>query len=312
MDKVLTCNLCGSQSHVELRDKKNWSLSRCDNCNLVYLNPRPSQEELDKFYPKEYERHWILEQYLKGNGTYKKKLYNAIATAYSSSRSSFLKKLLCGPFRDHIGGLPGYIKNGYILDVGCADGFFIYLMKNLGWRTKGVEFSQSAAERARRHGLDVLRGDLFDARFQANSFDIVRFWHVLEHTPDPCKMLTEARRILKPGGELILGVPNVNSLTFKIFKDYNKWQDIWNLPVHFYFYSRKTLSELLAKSGFENFYIRNHSGGLMRLGLEKALHLSRLTRNNLANAGWSALFLFFDFLFGATPLADSLEARCKK
>jgi len=313
METVLNCNLCGSQGSFDLSPVGKWKLVCCNNCNLVYLNPRPSIDEGEgTLYPKDYERHWTLERYLQEDKKWSKRLYTGIAEAYSSSRSNFWKKFRFRLFRNHIGGLPTYKKNGFILDVGCADGFFLYLMRDLSWQVKGIEPNQSAANRGREKGLDIFIGDLSEAHLPDDSFDVVRFWHVLEHTRNPKKTLIEAKRILKSGGKLILGVPNIDAPTFKIFKDYNKWHEIWNLPLHFYFYSRATLRNSLKKCGFKNIYIGNHSGGSMRLALEKMSNLSFLTSNKWLSLVWNGMFLIGDFIIEVTGSADSLEAHCQK
>lgn len=93
MEIILNCALCGSQKSSLLSSSENkWKLVRCRECDLVYLNPRSSISEINKFYPKDYERHWVLEHYLNKQDKWSKRLYRGIADAYSSCRTNFWKK----------------------------------------------------------------------------------------------------------------------------------------------------------------------------------------------------------------------------
>jgi SAM-dependent methyltransferase len=85
-------------------------------------------------------------------------------------------------------------------------------MARLGMDAEGVEPGKAAFERARGIGLKVFHGMLHEAHFPDAVFDTVSMYHVLEHTPDPVAVLAECRRILKPGGELFVGVPNFDSM----------------------------------------------------------------------------------------------------
>lgn len=311
MEKLSNCVLCGSPRSTEIKPTGKWRLVKCLDCDLVYLNPRPSYSEIGGFYPSDYDRHWVLEDYLNKSNDRVRYFYKGIASAYASSNANFWKKFIFAIFRDNIGGLPSYRKNGRILDVGCADGFFLYLMKELRWQTKGVEPNQEATRRANNKGLDVFVGNLCEANLADDSFDVVRLWHVLEHTLNPQETLKEAYRVMRPGGEMILGLPNINAISRKIFCDYNKWYEVWNLPLHLFFYPRKTLKLLLEKSGFKEIAIKTHSGGSMRMGLEKVLKIS-LYKNRWLRLPWNAIFLITDFLIDRTYWADCLEVRCIK
>jgi SAM-dependent methyltransferase len=77
---------------------------------------------------------------------------------------------------------------------------------------QGVEPSPIAAQKAREVGLKIFCGLLEEAKYDSESFDCMSMYHVLEHSHDPVELLRECCRILKPGGELIVGVPNYNSL----------------------------------------------------------------------------------------------------
>jgi SAM-dependent methyltransferase len=122
-------------------------------------------------------------------------------------------------------------------------------MRGKGWTTYGVEISEQAAALGRRsRGLQIFPGTLQQAKFPCGFFDYIRANQSFEHVSCPNETLNEIHRILKPGGKLLLGVPNVAGLNANLFKQY--W---WHLcaPVHAFNYSKETLPRLLRKHQFE-------------------------------------------------------------
>ena len=102
--------------------------------------------------------------------------------------------------------------SGRVLDVGCGPGHLLAEFKQLGWEPLGTEATEEAAAIARRiHGLEVREGDLRDLRLSSNHFDAVVSWHTLEHMREPGVVLDEIARVLKPGGVLLISVPDFGS-----------------------------------------------------------------------------------------------------
>jgi SAM-dependent methyltransferase len=203
-----------------------YRIVRCARCTLMFLNPMYSDEELGALYPDD---------------------YYAYQDNFSRSRSKELIKSLLGL---HIGTRdPEFSSPGRILDLGCGTGWFLREMRDKGWDSYGVEINLVAAELGRKKaGLNITAGTLRQADFPEDFFDYVRANHSFEHTSCPSETLVEIRRILRPGGRLLIGVPNVAGLNAKIFGQY--W---WYLgaPVHPFTYSVRTLTQLLEKQQFE-------------------------------------------------------------
>jgi len=110
------------------------------------------------------------------------------------------------------------VPRGRLLDVGCAEGDFLQHAIGAGFNGTGTEFSEwGAGETARKLGIDVHAGELYTLDLPQNSFDIITLWHVLEHTTQPGQVLEAAHRFLKPGGTLIVAVPNRSSPLFRLF-----------------------------------------------------------------------------------------------
>src|SRR5215469_1923770 len=163
------------------------------SCGHVFTNPQPSRDELAPFYEADYHVF-------------------AGAGLDATSIDRLIVSRSCNGRFNHVKVLSG----GRYLDVGCGLGMMVAAMSRLGMRAQGVEPSPIAARRARAAGLVIFCGMLEDARYESESFDRISLYHVLEHAHDPVALLRECSRLLKPSGELVIGVPNYNSLVLSI------------------------------------------------------------------------------------------------
>jgi SAM-dependent methyltransferase len=153
---------------------------------------------------------------------------------------------------------------GDLLDVGCGSGAFLLGLEEAGWTCSGVEIDAAAVETAHTAGLTRVRhGDLLDQEYGAGSFDVVRFWHSLEHTRSPRAQLAEARRVLRRGGTLMVGVPNFGSPLARWARE--KWFNL-DVPRHLWHFDRGTLSTLVASEDFRLTSVRTRSYGAALLG----------------------------------------------
>jgi 2-polyprenyl-3-methyl-5-hydroxy-6-metoxy-1,4-benzoquinol methylase len=199
---------------------KEWGRHvRCKNCHLIYMNPMEKVGKTNEYYYKAKNTHapTIRECYLK--------------TAKSQVR--LIQK---------------YASGTNLLDIGCAQGFFLFSASKVGYTTKGIEISQDAAAYATKEfGLDVEAKPFEELWFSESSFDVVTLWQVLEHVPYPLMVLKEVYRILKPGGLVVASTPNIESIPAKILR--KKWWDIKRL--HINQFTTKTLMDILYNAGFK-------------------------------------------------------------
>jgi ubiquinone/menaquinone biosynthesis C-methylase UbiE len=117
-----------------------------------------------------------------------------------------------------------------------------------GWRVTGLDISPSVVERIQSDlGLDALSGTLPHPSLEPESFDVVSMWMSLEHMHQPREVLEETRRLLVPGGKVLVAVHNVESAAFRWFG--SAWSCL-DLPRHLVHFSPATLSRMLEMAGF--------------------------------------------------------------
>jgi SAM-dependent methyltransferase len=166
-----------------------FAVQRCRRCGLARTVPAPPPERIGDYYPRGYY----------GRGK-----------RYSSSLERLLDWLY--GFRGRLIEIANGLEPGRVLDVGCGRGQLLFQLRKRGWEVTGTELSGDSASYAREVlKLDVHTADLHDLSLPADYFDTVILWHVLEHIPDPAALLVEVRRILRPGGTLLVAVPNFGS-----------------------------------------------------------------------------------------------------
>ncbi len=154
-----------------------------------------------------------------------------------------------------------------ILDAGCGDGFYLHLLSELGkFKLTGIDFDKNALASAKNNlsgitGITIFHGSVMDLPFKSNSFNKVILTEVAEHLPDDLKGLKEIYRVLKPGGILVVTVPNHNypflwdpvnkvlELTTGKHIKSGFWAGLWNQHIRLY-YPDEIISKI-KKAGFK-------------------------------------------------------------
>ena len=218
----VTCHLCGADETELVTNKTRYKTSctivRCKKCGLVYMNPRPTEEEVVKFYSEVYRELYkplTPEEYDKRRDS------------FARERAKFIEKAIS---KYNVSGKT-------ILDVGCATGNFLGFWKDKGWEVVGVEPDSNYADYAEKHGVSILRGTVDNVDLPENHFDIVTLFHTLEHLVDPIGSLAEIKKTLKDNGALFIEVPNVNYLKVRTLKGRTK--ETFYTPEHIYYFSPK-------------------------------------------------------------------------
>ena len=276
--------------------ERTFTLHSCAACRCLFLNPMPSDEELAGFYPSQY---WW-------NGS------KAQSSATLKKLESVYRRLA---LRDHVAFVmraAGNHSGLHLLDVGCGSGTLLGLLKQRGFRPIGVDFSHEAATVAEtENGVRVIVGSLEGAGFSAESLDVVTLFHVMEHVTNPRSVLAEVSRILKPGGVLILQVPNIDSWQFKAFGA--NWYGL-DIPRHVIDYSKDAMLKLLGDSGFvvrriRHFNLRDNAPALVSSLLPSLDPVSRAVRHRKhglresAPVTWLRHLAYLSFVVCAYPFA---------
>ena len=284
--ETVPCDLCGSSDFIlkftaqSSEFKETFRLVGCQKCGVGYLNPRPTKSEIGKYYPEEnYYAYQDLDDRSWNNFRQKVKNFILESQPGYANHQSFLRSIIWFFFQRNLMIQVPYVQGGRILDVGCGNGFYLKWLKEHGWETYGVEISEKACQVAQKNCLKVFNGELLEAKFPSNYFDVVVINQVLEHVYSPNKYVREARRILKPNGLFIVCVPNLGSFEEQTFRE--NWYAL-DVPRHLYFFEIVTLKVLLEKNGFEIERVLSKSFGLSWVGIRQSL------QNLLANQHYSS------------------------
>ena len=244
MAESVNCNLCGANDgQVLFRPPQSpGPVVRCRGCGLVYVSPRKNTKMIISEGPEigNYPSRLLTSSDLGDlSGCWEKSLIEEEEAELSARVVNAHRAL------DRIEQLMS--DKGTILDLGCFCGTFLHVAAERGWATYGIEPLVGLAIYARaKFGLNVITDTLRDDSFPPEFFDVVTAFQVFEHLPDPARELTRLWRILKPGGLVVIEVPNIDTVWVRLLGKYHRHfvQD------HLYFFSPQTLEALLRKAGF--------------------------------------------------------------
>jgi len=234
----LGCNLCGEKEFKLFYFPKSQPLSplkivSCQKCGLLYAHPLPDRKKLLERYNQNYfsctsPLEGGYENYLKDEPHIKK---------------TFKRRLkLFTPVIKKSTDL-------HILDVGCATGVFLEIMRDLGFKTTGIEISDFARGVAVKKGFDVHSTELESTHFPQAHFDLITMWDVIEHLEDPLSALKNCQKLLKPEGHLVLSTPDASAWLARFLG--NHWLGFQCLGEHVFFFGKKSIRNMLEKAGLE-------------------------------------------------------------
>jgi len=232
----------------------SFAIVQCRVCGFGVTEPLPGS--LDRYYPTRYRR------------------FNALAA-----------RVLHGLYLRRVDGwLRRLPPTGLALEVGAGTGWMLRALRERGWRALGNERSLEAALAARAAaGVPIFVGDLGAVR-PAPALDLVIMFHVLEHLADPLAELRAVARRLRPGGALVLGLPNIASWQARLAGRH--WMHL-DVPRHLCHFTPDSIERALAVSGYRmtriDFRSYEHDpfgwvqSTLDRLGFEHGLLIKQLT-----------------------------------
>lgn len=235
-----TCPWCGcsnTTSYIQLKDyflsQEDFEIFECPACHLLFTDPRPSGPAADKYYQSE--------NYL----SHQENKKGLVPRIYEFVKSFNLRNKV------HLASEG--LSPGHVLDIGCGVGDFLVSMKKAGWTVMGIEPSSQAREIAnQRLGFYPLTPADY-SQLPDQSFELITMWHVLEHVDDLSFQLQQLQRLLKPGGRLLLALPNFTSFDAQ---HYGQYWAAWDVPRHLNHFCPDSIQAVFADSAFQSFDIQ--------------------------------------------------------
>jgi len=225
--KIDNCPLCGSKdikNFIICQDHfvsgESFAINECNSCTFRFTNPRPLNTELEKYYQSEnYISH----------------------TNKANSLTNFLYKLVRNfTLKNKLKLINSLSEKGKILDVGCGTGEFLYVCNQNGWNIYGVEKDPLAMKNAEKL-LNIKIYEHLSDLYPEGEFEIITFWHVLEHMPDLHEVISQVKKLLLKKGSLVLALPNHESYDAEKYKEY--WA-AYDVPRHLYHFNQSSLKSL--------------------------------------------------------------------
>lgn len=322
MNYIKQCNLCGKSLFKRILNSipsdypdklpQSFNMEKCISCGLVFLNPKPSKEDLNliyqpNYYPQNWQTKYAKTMLYKSNKEkvfyFLKKnpfqLINKVLRRIFSERSHFLED------------------KSRLLDIGCGNGVFLLdiarAVKKRGYKMKlyGVDIIVPKNSIFKDYNINLIREGLEKTNFPDNYFHFITGHHVIEHFNNPLNVFKNIYRITKPKGIIALEAPNINSFSFKFFKKY--WVGI-AIPSHLYYFSTETIKQYAQKTGFKVKKIRyveeaeTFLFSLLRWLKIKEDKVNYLARNSFLN------LIFFPFvqLLNIFRIGDTIEIILEK
>jgi len=208
--------------------------------DMLVTFPKPNKNELVKYYNSDdYISHTDSKR------TLFEKTYHLVKSYSLNKKVRLISKLNKG--------------EGTLLDIGAGTGDFLAVAQKKGWNITGVEPNEDAKRLAKGKGIFL---KLETKELEPKTFDVITMWHVLEHVPNLQEQIKEIKRLLKPGGYIIIAVPNFKSYDANYYKSF--WA-AYDVPRHLWHFSRTAIQKLFSKQEiklektlpmkFDSFYV---------------------------------------------------------
>ncbi len=253
----VNCDFCGEDNYYNLFS----NLVKCEECGLVYANPRPSKKRLGELYANYYESNKSGV-----NGP------NDVSVSFGNIQQDLNL--------DRVKKKEQSLKRrGKILDIGCGVGYFLDAAKSQGWNVYGIEPSKEAKRICQKNGIKII--DYSDLNKYSGFFDVITLFHVFEHIENPKEYLINVSKLLKKNGLIMMEVPNINSFNARYQK--NKWWYVQDM--HLFYFSPRSIKKYLASSGFAKIKVKPKGGFLinqmsgMEGSIDKHYKLMKLLKN---------------------------------
>lgn len=290
LEHLSACPVCGSADRVVLHEglvdsvfhcaPGQWTSWHCMDCQCAYLDPRPSRASIHLAYDSYFTHQeaaskksyvalspWrkLGRRFLNGYTNFRYSTHETPATIFGIFVLLALWTLRLRIDREyrHLPRPP--VEGGSLLDLGCGNGDFLRVAQSCGWGVVGADPDPKAVARCLQFGLNVRQGGIEQFEAEKELFNIITLSHVIEHVHDPVRVLKACYGLLKPGGQLWLETPNIDSLGYRYYA--RNWQAL-DPPRHLVLFNRSSLTKALTEAGF--IAIQSKSGPRPLLSITKA------------------------------------------
>lgn len=236
--EYIKCNLCGEDQptvlfqapvrkyRADIYNRNFWDIVRCQNCGLIYTNPRIDAEARAAFYSfetpgdKDFVQDWFIE-------------------------NADLQRTV---WRRYVRVMQKYCSSGRLLDIGCGTGSFLVEARGMGYDVYGQEVSPYLAEYCREtQGLTIYEDFLENLDLEPGSFDCVTTFDVIEHHPYPMALVSRMKELLRPNGVAVISTHDIGNPFARAYGV--KWRYI-NPIGHITYFTRQTLTRMLVENDF--------------------------------------------------------------
>lgn len=233
MEKLKVCPIC-SNNYKHYKDCIDYTVSyetfeivNCVKCGFKFTNPRPTANEIDKFYDSP--------AYISHSNS-KKGVVNKIY--------QFIRKISLTKKLNIVASLNPINKN--ILDIGCGTGEFLNRISINGYGATGIEPNIKAREKAiKNYNLNILPEEGISS-LPKNNYGIISMWHVLEHVHNLTDRVQAIQGLLCENGYAIIAVPNYTSWDAHHYKQF--WAS-YDVPRHLYHFSPEVIKTIFKNTG---------------------------------------------------------------
>jgi 2-polyprenyl-3-methyl-5-hydroxy-6-metoxy-1,4-benzoquinol methylase len=222
---IRNCPACDVRNNIFLFEKEGFKFVRCTYCECIFVNPCPSMDLLSFYYDQSKSMNFFHDEVLKKTISLRNKVFKERATYLSN----FLKK------------------GSHIIEVGSSLGLFVEQALNQGFLIDGVEINTALSDFVKnKYGIKIFN-DFFENVEFTSQYDAIVSWEVIEHVINPFEFLKKCTTILKKEGHVIMSLPNIDGIEFKVC---GIQHEIIEAPGHINYFSPKTIKILLERAGF--------------------------------------------------------------
>lgn len=217
----MKCPICQSRSRNNFKKSILPKLIQCQNCTGHFVYPVKKSN---------YKESYFIEKSVKPSLA--SQTFSPILNYFYYLKVKNIKKIL------------KKTKSPTVLDYGCGSGKLVKTLNQSGIKTTGFDPSPGAVKVARDNNLPVFN----TLKKTKNGYDLIMFWHSLEHTPDPLNVIKKSKKLLSKKGELLIAIPNADSIEATLTKQ--KWFH-YTYPKHLVHFTPKAIELMLDRADFK-------------------------------------------------------------